>query len=408
MASNGSMRNVGGSAGGLKFGLIKRTGVVSGSNQQIATKKPAVFNNDSDEDALNASDSESPQIKNSKSKPTSSSFRSKAAREIQTQSAPNARVEKAKQAALDEDPNIFDYDGAYDSMKEQEEAQRRKRDLGDVDKHGRKKPRYVSNLLAASLQRKIELERVEDRKVAKERVEEGDLYGDKDAFVTEAYKERQKELRRLEEEERRNEALQKTGGDMAQFYRSLLDSHEQITAGSNLSAKDIAAATAERERREKERASEEKERLEAAINRGEAKINASNEVVDKRVLLKGGLNVSRTKLRVIDEEREADERDRERIREEERQKEREERERKRVEIEKRRAKEEQAKRLLEETEKQMAESEEKRLQKIAREREDLLQKMVKKSTEAVVLDARARYLARKKAQEQQKGEADSD
>jgi len=44
-----------------------------------------------------------------------------------------------------------------------------------------------------------------ERRIQKEREEEGDKYKDKEMFVTSAYKEQQDELRRLEEEERKKE-----------------------------------------------------------------------------------------------------------------------------------------------------------------------------------------------------------
>ncbi|KAJ3286508.1 hypothetical protein HDU79_006425 [Rhizoclosmatium sp. JEL0117] len=406
MSSNGSLRNVQG--GSVQFGLIKKSSAPplskAGSGPVRKAAAASVFR-----DALESSDDDD-NDNDTTTTTTKDSDIKKANREIvrAAQAAASAKTEREKKKALDEDASIFDYDGAYDAMKEAEDAQRRKRDLGDVDAAtGRKKPRYVENLLKASLNRKIELERVEDRKVAKERALEGDLFGDKDAFVTEAYKERQKELRRLEDEEKRKEALQRSGGDMAEFYRSLLDSHAELSTGANLTAEEIAAATAERERRAKEKELEEKEKLEEAIKRGELKINADNEIVDKRALLKGGLNISRTKIRTLNEEREQDEADRRRAAAEQRAKEREERERKHAEMEKRRAKEEQALRLLEETERQKREGNAKRAAEIAKEKEAVAASMARKATEDVVLDARARYLARKKAQEAKKDE-DSD
>ncbi|KAJ3212223.1 hypothetical protein HDU82_003194 [Entophlyctis luteolus] len=408
MASNGSLRNL--SKDGLKFGLIRprSSSATNTTAKNASNAHPRPANRSS---TFFAEDDDDYEDDGAAARPHGSG------RHIQSSrgggsavfvAAPNARIEKTKLDALKEDPNIFDYDAAYDAMKEQEDAQRRKRDVGEQDAGGRKKPRYVANLLAASLQRKIELERVEDRKVARERALEGDMFGDKDAFVTDAYKTRQEELKRLEEEEKQKEALQRTGGDMTEFYRGLLNSHEQITTRTTLSAEELAVVAAERGRRAKELALEEKEQLEEAIRRGEVALNASNEIVDKRTLLKGGLNISRAKVRAINEEREAEERDQKRIQEEEQRKRREERDRKLAEAEKRRAKDEQARRLLEESERQRVEAEQKRIAEAARQKEELIQSLAKKATEDVVLDARARYLARKKAQEEKKDEEDSE
>ena len=66
-------------------------------------------------------------------------------------------------------------------------------------------PRYIEALLSASSKRKIELERAEERKIQREREEDGDKFGEKDMFVTEAYLQRKEELRKIEEEEKRKE-----------------------------------------------------------------------------------------------------------------------------------------------------------------------------------------------------------
>ncbi|KAI9328701.1 coiled-coil domain-containing protein 55-domain containing protein [Obelidium mucronatum] len=281
---------------------------------------------------------------------------------------------------------------------------------GDAGSDARKKPRYVGALLAAAQQRKIELERVEDRKVARERELEGEEFKDKDAFVTDAFKKHKDDMRKLEEEEERKAKLAKSaGGDMSVFYRTVLDQHEQIATNSHLSKKDLELAAKEREQRNREKLLEEKEKMEDAVRRGELKINANNEIVDKRALLKSGLNISKTKVRTLNEEREADERDRRKAEDERRAKERQERDRKHAEMEKRRQKEEQARRLLEETERQKRESDRKRAQEIAKEKEQVAATMAKKATEEVVMDARARYLARKKQeQEQQRSGKDED
>lgn len=66
-------------------------------------------------------------------------------------------------------------------------------------------PKYVSGLLKAAELRKKDRIRAEDKLIERERAKEGDEFGDKDAFVTQAYKEQQEELRRLEEEEQLKE-----------------------------------------------------------------------------------------------------------------------------------------------------------------------------------------------------------
>lgn len=66
-------------------------------------------------------------------------------------------------------------------------------------------PKYIGNLLRTAEARKAEQERRTERKVQKEREAEGDEFGDKEAYVTPAYRAKLAELKRLEEEERLRE-----------------------------------------------------------------------------------------------------------------------------------------------------------------------------------------------------------
>lgn len=101
------------------------------------------------------------------------------------------------------DPTIFSYDEVYDSMKSAQAnaiAERKKLKEQEGDK-----PKYVSGLLKAAELRKKDRIRAEDKLIEREREKEGEDFKDKDAFVTQAYKEQQEELRRLEEEEQLKE-----------------------------------------------------------------------------------------------------------------------------------------------------------------------------------------------------------
>lgn len=66
-------------------------------------------------------------------------------------------------------------------------------------------PKYIANLLKTAELRKVELERRVERKVQKERETEGDMFNDKESFVTPAYRAKLAELKKLEEEERLRE-----------------------------------------------------------------------------------------------------------------------------------------------------------------------------------------------------------
>jgi coiled-coil domain-containing protein 55 len=101
------------------------------------------------------------------------------------------------------DPSVFSYDEVYDSMKH---AQKAALDARKAEKEAEgDAPKYVSGLLKAAELRKKDRIRAEDKLIERERQKEGDEFEDKDAFVTQAYKDQQVELRKLEEDEQKKE-----------------------------------------------------------------------------------------------------------------------------------------------------------------------------------------------------------
>ena len=193
---------------------------------------------------------------------------------------------KHAETAENLDANIYEYDAVYDSLKPQ-----KKTTQDDVEK----KPKYMSNLLAAAVVRKRDATIAEEKKLAREREAEGDEFADKEKFVTSAYKKQQEENRRLEEEERiREEAEAKNnkGAGMTGFYKNLLE------RGELKHAEVVKAAEEAIKSGPVEKVEEEKTKSEADIARemnekagGNIAINDEGQVVDKRQLLKGGLNV---------------------------------------------------------------------------------------------------------------------
>lgn len=75
----------------------------------------------------------------------------------------------------------------------------------------------MEDLIKASNKRKVYLERAEERKIQKEKEESGEMFADKEEFVTEAYLAKQKELRELEEQERLKEGI---GSDTKLIFRN--------------------------------------------------------------------------------------------------------------------------------------------------------------------------------------------
>lgn len=185
------------------YGLIlpKKQGQVKGKSPAVSS----VFQNDSDEDGDAASGPVAPY------KVATSS--SKLKRQTQMD------IDKA----LQEDPSIYEYDEVYDQL------QANKPQVGYQEKNKSavdRKPKYITGLLKAAEVKKKEEERRLERKVQKEREAEGEMYADKEKFVTSAYKQKMVEMQEAEEKEKREAAFEAMTDvtkqkDMSGFYRYL-------------------------------------------------------------------------------------------------------------------------------------------------------------------------------------------
>ncbi|XP_018315889.1 nuclear speckle splicing regulatory protein 1 isoform X2 [Mycetomoellerius zeteki] len=126
------------------------------------------------------------------------------------------------QKALDEDPTIYQYDEVYDDL------ERSKGQLDDASKQKEKKSKYIQKLLKTAERRKKEQEHRIERMVQKEREAEGEMYADKESFVTSAYRAKLEEFKKMEEEEAKMNRLEAIGDvtkqqDMSGFYRHLYE-----------------------------------------------------------------------------------------------------------------------------------------------------------------------------------------
>ncbi|XP_075233324.1 nuclear speckle splicing regulatory protein 1-like [Lycorma delicatula] len=170
-------------------------------------KRPSVFNNsDSDEDAKDMGTSD--WIKKS--------FQKQAAQS----SGVRRQTEIDMKKAIEQDPTVFKYDEVYD------ELERKKLDEEKKKNDEKKKPRYIQSLLKQAQQRKLENERRIERQVQKERDAEGEEYKDKETFVTSSYRKKLEEFRKLDEEDQRQDVLEKICDvskqqDLGGFYRHL-------------------------------------------------------------------------------------------------------------------------------------------------------------------------------------------
>jgi len=198
---------------------------------------------------------------------------------------------KHASAAAAADPSIYDYDGVYDSLKAAAHKNKQHEDSDFQDK----RPRYFDALQKAADVRERDRQIAEEKRLRREREAEGDEFADKEKFVTEAYKRQQEENRRLEDEEKRREEAEtkknKNKG-MVDFYKQMLqrgeEEHQAVVKAVEEGLGKNALASGERDH---EKTAEERAKEINALG-GNITINDDGEVVDKRQLLKGGLNVA--------------------------------------------------------------------------------------------------------------------
>ncbi|KAK1310480.1 hypothetical protein QJS10_CPA08g01390 [Acorus calamus] len=134
--------------------------------------------------------------------------------EIARQAAKNRAlkdIENQHKKALEEDPSVFDYDGVYDEMKE-------KIAKPLIEDRKEKKPKYIQLMIEKAKERKIQDEIVYERKIQKERSKEDDLFANKDKYVTSAYKKKLAEWQKWNEEEKMREEREKKDEDISSFY----------------------------------------------------------------------------------------------------------------------------------------------------------------------------------------------
>ncbi|KAK6348236.1 hypothetical protein TWF718_006046 [Orbilia javanica] len=203
---------------------------------------------------------------------------------------------KEGKEAEEEDPSIYDYDTAWDSMKAAEDRRKAVTQGSSEDR----KPKYMENLLASAKIRERDRLRAKDRMLQKEREAEGDEFADKEKFVTGAYKAQQEEMRRLEEEEqRRQEEMEKKGGGISGFYRNMLDDtekhHAELVKATEKKSDEPSFLMSKpgQEQDGKEKTKSEAE-IAAELNKktaGSIDVNDEGQVVDKRQLLGAGLNI---------------------------------------------------------------------------------------------------------------------
>ncbi|KAL1728754.1 coiled-coil domain-containing protein 55-domain containing protein [Schizophyllum commune] len=316
-------------------------------------------------------------------------------------------AKRRREEAMAVDETVYEYDEVYDKM---QAAKQRAKEAKEADAKERK-PKYIEGLLTTAATRRLDHLRAEEKMMQREREREGDEFADKEAFVTQAYKDQMEEVRRAEEEERkREEELKKKGGSstgMAHFYRKLLEESETDhsaavaatqkhtigpTMPQNLTiTKPPEVIAAASEPADAPKPASDVELAQRALQEGKhVELNDDNQIVDKRELLSAGLNLRGTNTRRLGQQKEGD-----------KSKEGEHAPvhtavgaaASRKEIEERRRREIQQQ-LREEEERRKKEREEEERARMAR-------MVAKRNTEQDVMSAKERYLARKRQREEE-------
>ncbi|KAL5113157.1 hypothetical protein ACEQ8H_008974 [Pleosporales sp. CAS-2024a] len=209
-------------------------------------------------------------------------------------SASAREAEQRAQDALQVDSKLYDYDAAYDAL---HAAEALKKAALAADPNARA-PRYMDSLFSAAEQRKADQARARDKLLQRERAHEGDAFADKEKFVTDAYKLQQAEHAQLEAAEQARAAQEEHDRrlhGMANFHKHMLQDREDRHVAAMLAAEKartqglvvpVPAADDDDARKS------EAERVQELRRQGKTVLlNDDGNVADKRDLLSAGLNV---------------------------------------------------------------------------------------------------------------------
>jgi coiled-coil domain-containing protein 55 len=212
---------------------------------------------------------------------------------------------KHAEAAANLDPTIYSYDEVYDSLKAA--TQKKKEAAKAKEEEDKNRPRYMSSVLSAAAVRERDRLVAEEKRLAREREAEGEEFKDKEKFVTEAYRKQQEEMRRLEEEEKvreEEERRKNKGKGMTGWYKDMLErgerDHEEVLKAVEETVRKKKEGGADDEggedgNGEGEEKTEEEVAKELLQKGKKITINEDGQIVDKRELLQGGLNVGAKK-----------------------------------------------------------------------------------------------------------------
>ncbi|KAF2008670.1 hypothetical protein BU24DRAFT_94732 [Aaosphaeria arxii CBS 175.79] len=201
--------------------------------------------------------------------------------------------ERRAQEALEIDSAIYDYDAAFEALNARKLAKK----AAEEEEKQQAKPKYMENLFESAEQRNKDRLQARDKMLKLEREAEGEQFADKEKFVTGAYKEQQEEIRKAEEEEKKRQELEDENRrkfGMTGFHKRMLleeeKRHQEAEEAMREAAQMIKEGKTVTTDEPKEKTDEQLAR-ELNAQGQNVILNDEGQVVDKRQLLKAGLNV---------------------------------------------------------------------------------------------------------------------
>ena len=202
----------------LKYGLNPAAAKASTKKK----KKPLVnlFANDDDSESEEENDGVMSEAERAKKRHNEEIKRQQEAAKAKG----DAEAKEIYEQALKEDPNTFAYDDALTDIQKGREATLREQDGEKIER----KSRYIAQLKEAADFRKREQDVTYERRLMKEREKEDELYGDKEKFITSAYRKKLEEDEKWKKEELERERREKERevhgkSDMTSFYANLMN-----------------------------------------------------------------------------------------------------------------------------------------------------------------------------------------
>ena len=185
-----------------------------------------------------------------------------------------------------DDADIYDYDAHFDDMQASKMQRKRERD-GDTGNG--KKARYMQVLIKNAQERRLERERIKDKRIEMENEE---IYGQVETFVTESYRLKLEQDAKEKQLEKEREEMESKNQNFTGFYKGLLNQVEQqrtgpIILGDKSMAKSYLKNTT----------------VESEPVLKPTRLNEEGEAIDKIQQLKGGLNIVRPNVPAANKEK---------------------------------------------------------------------------------------------------------